>query len=377
MGVVFVGRHEQLGHPVVVKVLRPEMSRDGDMVKRFFNEARAAGAIRNPGIAQVFDFGATPDGQAYFVMELLDGETLTARMERRRLDAAECCRLGRQIANVLSAAHAAGIIHRDLKPDNLFLVPDAEVVGGERVKVLDFGLAKLASAVQAAEVQTRADLVVGTPSYMSPEQCRGGGRAIDHRADVYALGCILFKMIARRPPFVGSGPGEIIGAHLHMTPPLLQEHARDAHPGFAALVARMLEKQPEARPQTMAEVGQALDGILRDLVGPPERVSGEMRGIARPPTPWPAPEGSPQPAPIATRPYLGAPPARSRPESAVASLRSGPAAAPPRSGPALASAIGTPGKPNYSSAPRLPFILAGFFLGAVLAAVAVALVLGT
>ncbi len=140
-------------------------------------------------------------------MELLDGETLTARMERRRLDAAECCRLGRQIANVLSAAHAAGIIHRDLKPDNLFLVPDAEVVGGERVKVLDFGLAKLASAVRAADVQTRADLVVGTPSYMSPEQCRGGGSAIDHRADIYALGCILFKMIARRPPFVGSGPG--------------------------------------------------------------------------------------------------------------------------------------------------------------------------
>ncbi len=127
----------------------------------------------------------------------------------------------------------------------------------------------------------------------------------------------------------------------------------------------------------MTEVGQALDGILRELVGPPERVSGELPGIARPSTAWPAPEGSPQAAPIATRPYLGAPPARSRPESATAPQRSGPALAPPRSGPALASSIGTAGKPSYSSAPRLPFILAGFFLGAVLAAVAVALVLGT
>ena len=373
MGVVYVGRHEALGHHVVVKVLRPEMSREADMVKRFFNEARAASAIRNPGIAQVFDFGATAEGEAYFVMELLEGETLTARMEQRQLDTAECCRIGRQIANVLNTAHAVGIIHRDLKPDNLFLVPDAEVVGGERVKVLDFGLAKLASAIQAIDVQTRTDLVVGTPSYMSPEQCRGGGGTIDHRADIYSLGCILFRMIARRPPFVGSGPGDIIGAHLHVAPPRLADHAPDAHPGLAELVTRMLQKRPEARPQTMADVGQELDQIVREIAGPPPvRASGEVRVVSRAPTPWPTPEGSPHPAPVPTLPYVGAPPARARSETAPPSP-----ATTPRSLPVQAPSTGAAAARDAPRAYRILFILAGFLLGAVIAAVAVALVLGT
>ncbi|MGH8370229.1 MAG: serine/threonine-protein kinase [Gammaproteobacteria bacterium] len=130
MGVVYVGRHETLGHCAVVKVLLPELSRNAGMVQRFFNEAQAATVIRSPGIVQVFDFGKTPFGCAYIVMELLDGQPLSARLKQRRLEPVECCRLGRQIANVLQAAHAAGITHRDLKPDNLFLVPDPEVVGG-------------------------------------------------------------------------------------------------------------------------------------------------------------------------------------------------------------------------------------------------------
>ena len=144
MGVVYVGRHETHGRRVAMKVLRPELSSHADVVQRFFNEAQATTAIHNPGIVQVFDFGTPPDGRAYFVMELLEGETLTARLKQRRSDHGECCRFGRQVANVLQAAHAAGITHRDLKPDNLFLVPDLEVIGGERVKVLDFGIAKLA-----------------------------------------------------------------------------------------------------------------------------------------------------------------------------------------------------------------------------------------
>ena len=121
MGVVYVGRHETLGRRVVVKVLQPDLSSHAEMVQRFFNEAQAATEIRNPGIAQVFDFGTTPDGRAYFVMELLEGETLAARLKQRRHSHEECCRLGRQVANVLQATHAAGITHRDLKPDNLFL----------------------------------------------------------------------------------------------------------------------------------------------------------------------------------------------------------------------------------------------------------------
>jgi serine/threonine protein kinase len=197
MGVVYIGRHETLGHRAVVKVLRLELSHNADMVQRFFNEAQAATAIRNPGIVQVFDFGTIPDGRAYLVMELLEGETLSARLEKRQLDYRECCRIGRQVAKVLQAAHARGITHRDLKPDNLYLVRDDEVVGGERVKVLDFGIAKLAGEVHASRVKTRTGAIMGTPIYMSPEQCRGTG-AVDARADIYSLGCILFEMTCAR-----------------------------------------------------------------------------------------------------------------------------------------------------------------------------------
>jgi serine/threonine-protein kinase len=267
MGVVYVGRHETLGHRVVVKVLLSEMSRNTEMVRRFFNEAQAATAIRNPGIVQVFDFGTTRDGHAYFVMELLEGQTLGERLAARKLEIVECCRIARQIANVLQSAHEAGITHRDLKPDNLFLVPDPEVIGGERVKVLDFGIAELAGELQAARVETRVDVVMGTPSYMSPEQCRGA-RAVDSRSDIYALGCILFKMVAGHAPFLGPGTGDIIGAHLHVPPPDLLSLAPEAPPELAALVAKMLAKQPEGRPQTMAAVSQALDELLRSLASP-------------------------------------------------------------------------------------------------------------
>jgi serine/threonine protein kinase len=300
MGVVYIGRHETLSRRVVVKVLRPEMSRHADMVQRFFNEAQAATAIHNPGIAQVFDYGMAPNGSAFIVMELLQGETLTARLRQRQLDIVECCRIGRQIANVLQAAHAAGITHRDLKPDNLFLVPDPEVAGGERVKVLDFGIAKLASELHAAGVKTRTDVVMGTPSYMSPEQCRSAVTA-EPRSDIYSLGCLLFEMVCGRPPFVGGGLGDIIGAHLHTPPPDPRTLAPGVPPALAELILHLLAKRPEARPQTMAAVSQRLDEILHAL--------GESS--PRAPTPLPvfdptlqdsAPPFSPDLAPAHTLP---------------------------------------------------------------------------
>jgi len=302
MGVVFVGRHETLGHRVAVKVLHSGLSRDAEMVRRFFNEAQAATAIRNLGITQVFDFGMAPDGRAYFVMELLEGQSLAARLKERRIDHEECCRIGRQAANVLQAAHSAGITHRDLKPDNLFLIPDAEVSGGERVKVLDFGIAKVLdfgadeSVSDSTAVRTRTGLMMGTPHYMSPEQCRGAG-AVDSRSDIYSLGCILFKMMCGRPPFIGEGAGEILGAHQYLEAPHPQTFAPDMPPELASLIARMLAKHPDSRPQAMNMVCQALDDVLRSLGAAPP--TSTMVGLARPRTstqqvPVPGPRASAQ-----------------------------------------------------------------------------------
>jgi serine/threonine-protein kinase len=269
MGVVYLGRHEALGHAVAVKVLQPALSRDATMVKRFFTEAQAATSIRSPGIVQIFDFGTSPDGAAYFVMELLEGVPLSRRLAERRLDYGECCRIGRQVANALHAAHQCGITHRDLKPDNLFLVPDPDVAGGERVKVLDFGIAKLATEAQGPAAVTQAGLVLGTPSYMAPEQCRGAG-AIDARADIYSLGCILYEMACGHPPFVAAGAGEVLGAHQFLPPPMPQTRAPDIPQSLAVLLLHMLAKSPDLRPSTMAAVAQALDDVHR-AIGPGAR----------------------------------------------------------------------------------------------------------
>jgi tRNA A-37 threonylcarbamoyl transferase component Bud32 len=292
MGVVYLAHHEALARRVVVKVLQPGLCDDADMVQRFFNEARAATAIRSPGIVQVFDFGVTPDQRAYFVMELLEGESLAARLKRRRYDFAGCCRLGRQLANVLHAAHAAGIIHRDLKPANLFLVPDPEVAGGERVKVLDFGIAKLVGEARSAGVQTATGLVMGTPYYMSPEQCRSASAA-DVRSDIYSLGCILFEVACGRPPFLFTGISDIVTAHLHQLPPRPHQLAPGVSLGLSALIEQMLAKHPDARPQSMAAVGQALDDLLRtgDPGGGriPTPLPGAVPALARPAHPAPTP----------------------------------------------------------------------------------------
>src|SRR6476619_3928398 len=200
-----------------IKVLHASFTSRPDIVTRFFNEARAATAINDPGIVQIFDFGHHTDGSAYIVMELLDGEPLDHRIARGPMSVGDVLRIMRQVASALGAAHARGIIHRDLKPENIFLVRDPEVPGGERAKILDFGIAKLASADGGSKTQTSA--VMGTPTYMSPEQCRGAGH-VDQRSDVYALGCVLFALLVGRPPFLAEGIGDIIAMHLREQAPV-------------------------------------------------------------------------------------------------------------------------------------------------------------
>src|SRR3954469_23404027 len=216
MGVVYLAEHPGIGRRAAIKILRPGLTDNAELTKRFFNEARAANAIRHAGIVEVLDCGTLPSGTAYIVMELLEGENLAARLRKAgQLPVADARRVAAQTASALAAAHAAGIVHRDLKPDNLYLVPDERDASLEMVKVLDFGIAKLGQdAGRTSSVRTRTGSVMGTPAYMSPEQCRGT-REIDPRTDIYALGVILFEMLCGRPPFVSEGFGEMV--HLHIS----------------------------------------------------------------------------------------------------------------------------------------------------------------
>ncbi len=253
MGVVWLGEHKMLGRRAAVKLLRKSFTEDDEIVSRFFNEARAATAISDPGIVQIFDFGYHADGSAYIVMELLEGEPLDKRLARRgKLSTLDALRTTRQVASSLGAAHARGIIHRDLKPENVFLVRDAEVAGGERAKILDFGIAKL-SDDRASAYRTNTAALMGTPMYMSPEQCRGAG-GVDLRSDIYSLGCLLYALLTGRPPFPATGVGEVIAKHLTEPPP-----RAGISPRIDALLMRCMAKDPGERFQTCGDLAAALE----------------------------------------------------------------------------------------------------------------------
>lgn len=264
-GVVYIARDTSLDRPVALKLLLPQHTSDRAMLGRFLREARSAARIAHPGIVTVFECGqlAEPHDNvvAFIAMELLAGESLAARISRGRMAVPVVRELGRQIASAVAAAHAAEIVHRDLKPDNIFLVRDPDVSGGERVKVLDFGIAKLASTDRATSEKTHALMVFGTPAYMSPEQCRSSTN-IDRRSDIYALGCIVFEMLSGRPPFLGETgtAGELMGLHQHVAPPTLRSMGVEAPADLEALVAAMLAKTPEQRPESMDSIAAILGG---------------------------------------------------------------------------------------------------------------------
>jgi len=262
MGAVYLAEHAVLGRQAAIKVLLPELSHNPDLVQRFFVEARATAQLRHPAFVEVFDSGTLPDGSAYLVMEFLAGETLGECLARRqKLPVAEAVSVAREIATGVGHAHQHGIVHRDLKPDNVFL---AEAAPGRppRIKVLDFGIAKLTASASGSGSRTRTGVILGTPLFMAPEQCRGAGSvALDQRVDIYALGCILHLMLGGEPPFPLEGFGEIIAAHLSTPPPPLRTLDPTVPPAVEALVLRMLSKRPEDRPSTMAAVVSALDGL--------------------------------------------------------------------------------------------------------------------
>ena len=257
MGVVYRAAHTQLGRPVALKMLLPQLSNDPGIVQRFFNEARAASAIDHPGIVEVYDFGTHTDGRAFIVMALLKGESLEHRLKRIGMAPLEGASVVAQVVGALAAAHAGGIVHRDLKPDNIFLVPNELMPGGIQAKLLDFGIAKLADE-QGAGLKTQTGALIGTPAYMSPEQCMGKSD-LDHRTDLYAIGCILFHILCGRPPFVSEhGTGMMIAAHLRDTPPDPRSLNPQVPDDLARITLRLLEKDPAARFQSAAELRATL-----------------------------------------------------------------------------------------------------------------------
>ena len=258
MGTVYLGEHTLLERKAAIKVLLPSLCADEDIVKRFFNEARAVTRIADAGIVQVFDFGVHSDGSAFIVMELLEGEAMDRRLARvGRFGCMECLRLMQQICMSLAVAHAKGVVHRDLKPENIFLVGDAAVAGGERTKILDFGIAKLSGANDKSVLKTQTGTMIGTPVYMSPEQCRGAGE-IDHRADIYTIGCVMCTMLTGTPPFDYAAPGELVAAHLMEDPPLMSSRVEDLPDVIEQIIQKCLCKDPDERFQTMAELAEAL-----------------------------------------------------------------------------------------------------------------------
>ncbi|HEU0034507.1 MAG TPA: serine/threonine-protein kinase [Kofleriaceae bacterium] len=267
-GIVHLARDVELGREIAIKFLRPEYLAKPQVVQRFLQEARAAARIDHPGIVTVYDcgmldkIGLRVEGTAYIAMERLHGTSLAERLEAGgRMPVGEAIAIARQLAGALVAAHAAAIIHRDLKPENIYLLPDPAVIGGQRVKILDFGVAKLAEGGEPG-VHTHSQIMLGTPRYMSPEQARSAAH-VDHRADIYALGCIVYELVCGRPPFTGE-IADVIHKHQSVEPVPPCVMIPTLPPTLDALIMHMLAKDPDRRPQAMADVDRALAAI--DLV---------------------------------------------------------------------------------------------------------------
>ena len=259
MGEVYRARDLRLGRDVAIKVLPSFLSADSDRLRRFEQEARAAAALNHPNILAVHQMG-TYEGAPYLVSELLEGETLREPIKRGRLAVRKVIDYGVQIARGLAAAHEKGIVHRDLKPENLFVTKDG------RVKILDFGLAKLTqpqsssahSAVTFTE-GTEAGVVMGTVGYMAPEQVRG--QTADHRADIFAFGAILYEMLAGKRAFQKPTSPETMTAILNEDPPGISQVTTNIPPALQRVVHRCLEKNPEQRFQSASDLAFALDAL--------------------------------------------------------------------------------------------------------------------
>ena len=284
MGTVYLARRIHIGDEVAIKVLHPQFVRDKDAVARFRREARAAALIQHPNVVAIYDYGEEPgdDAPAFIVMELVRGQTLRQMLRREgKLDPARAVALMREICAGVGAGHRRQVVHRDLKPDNVIvLAPDSESDGEEareRVKVVDFGIAKLRD-LAADLTLTETGVVLGTPYYMSPEQCRG--ETLDARSDVYSLGAVLYEMLSGAPPFTGATATAVVAKQLTAIPRPLAAFAQIPN-ALEALVFRALAKEPPDRPADAGALARALGAALT----PPEARVVPLQAVALDPPP--------------------------------------------------------------------------------------------
>jgi hypothetical protein len=294
MGRVYRGEHTGIGRPVAIKVLHADLNRNRDAATRFQREAIASGRLDHPNIVNVSDFGVLDDGACYLVMEVLEGESLGARLEREtRLAWREALDVLRGVLEGLRHAHDRGVVHRDIKPDNIFL---ARKDGKTVVKILDFGIAKLYAGSADDPASTRAGLTVGTPAYLSPEQAVGG--EITPASDLYSATIVLYEMLTGRAPFEDKDPLAMLGAHVSRTPPAISDIALDVSielpPGLEEMIQRGLAKPAAER---IASAVDYLTWIESILVAAPPALGSAPRQMPPPEALGAMPTASLTPAP--------------------------------------------------------------------------------
>ncbi|MEP6717877.1 MAG: protein kinase [bacterium] len=316
MGTVYKGTHVLMDKTVAVKVLRPSLAADEKIVARFSREARAASRISHPHAISVTDFGEDENGIVFLVMEYLEGETLKDLIRREGpLSLARVVEIIKQVSDALNAAHEQGVVHRDLKSDNIMLL---SATGNDYAKVLDFGIAKIKEREGDYDPGlTAPDLVIGTPQYMSPEQCSQASD-IDARSDIYSLGVITYEMLVGHVPFTGASPTEIMMKHLQQPAPSVLKERSDLPAAVGRVVARALEKQPQTRYASANELVEDLI-IAADMEPAPLRANSDRLVVPtgsgglvdedrdeetlvrkRLTTPMPRPSLPPEPSPIAS-----------------------------------------------------------------------------
>ena len=304
-GRVYSAEHPAIGRRVAVKVLRADLASNTEALSRFFNEARAANQIQNEHVVEILDFGQLPSGQPYIIMEWLEGRSLAQLLALEGpLELGRALHILRQAAHAIEAAHAQGVVHRDLKPDNIFLI--ARRGDPDFVKLVDFGIAKLATP-RAGSHKTGTGVPMGTPAYMSPEQCSGEA-TVDHRTDIYSFGVILYELATGQRPFQAEGLGALLLKQMTERPSPPSHFNPHVPAALERAILRLLEKDPSMRPQSMAEV-------LLDLGWEP---SQNYVPPPLPPPPGPARPVTGAPARPATgRPMPSAPPLRPTPSRPI------------------------------------------------------------